>query len=121
MIGNPKLFLSLLAVLQIMAQDPAAMLGTVQGRQDIASSGLTGTGQATAPSQAETPTRALQAGSRADQYVDKNVPTDESERAAAEIRQAKARDRGNIKRFAADLFEARESGTAATDGGISED
>jgi len=118
MVCNPKIFLGFLVALEVMAQDPAALMGMAQARQDSAAASSMGL----AAQQPETSSRTQQAGALADQLAaGKSLPLDESERTANEIRLAKAKDRGGIRRFAADLFDARSNGTTATDGGISED
>ncbi len=120
MFYKSRLFLGLLAAMEVMAQDPTALMTAVQARQEANASSLV---PAAAPPQADQAGRALpqQAGTRTDPGQEKALLLDESERTANEIRLAKAKDRGSIRRFAADLFEARQAGTTATDGGISED
>jgi len=113
MFYKSRLFLGLLAAMEVMAQDPTALMTAVQARQEANASSLV---PAAAPPQADQAGRALpqQAGTRTDPGQEKALLLDESERTANEIRLAKAKDRGSIRRFAADLFEARQAGTTAT-------
>jgi protein involved in polysaccharide export with SLBB domain len=117
--GDTRFWLGALIAMQVLAQDPASLMGASQGKQDPSNSlGTqlqTGDGQARIPLQ--WPPRLE---SNPDANVEKNPQMEENQRLAQEIQQAKAREKGP-KRFAADLFEVRQVGLAATDGGISED
>ena len=88
MVCNPKIFLGFLVALEVMAQDPAALVGMAQARQDSAAASSMGL----AAQQPETSSRTQQAGALADQLAaGKSLPLDESERTANEIRLAKAK------------------------------
>jgi len=111
---DPRIWMGALIALQVLAQDPAALMGEAQNRQELLNPGV-----AASPQPAEAADKS-QAATRPDQASERQRPLEETERLAREIRQAKAKERGP-KRFAADLFETRQYGTSATDGGISED
>ena len=108
------------AVLALSAQDPTALLLGAQGAAQpggVANGALqAATGGTVATEQgAKTLT-----APRPDQANEQSRSLTESERIAFEVRQAKAKEKGP-KRFASDLFEARQLGSGLTDGGISED
>ena len=108
------------AVLALSAQDPTALLLGAQGAAQPGGA-ANGTLQAAAGGTAGTEQGAKTlTAPRPDQASELSRSLSESERIAFEVRQAKAKEKGP-KRFASDLFEARQLGSGLTDGGISED
>ena len=103
----------MMAALAVAAQDPASMMMDAQAAKQAANNTSGSTAGADLPSRTTLPVRP-------DQTTEQNRMMSESDRAAYEIRLAKAKEKGP-KRFAADLFETRQLGVGLTDGGISED
>ena len=113
MIGNSKIWIGgLVAALGLAGQDPSALLEAQAARQTAGAGAVTAPGGETAPK--------AQAPAQSEQAPDQAQVLSENERAAREIRLAKAKEKGP-KRFASDLFDSRQAGTGGTDGGISED
>jgi len=110
---DPRIWIGALVAIHVMAQDPTALMGAPQNRQEQLSPGMAAT-----PQSADNTLDKSLVAARTDQPNEKQRALDENERLAKEIQQAKAKERGP-KRFASDLFETRQYGTANTDGGIS--
>ena len=106
-----------LAALQLMAQDPAALMGLAQARQGSGAA-EPAAGENLAPQAVPDPSKAKLAPQAQDEAQLRTIS--QEARLDWEIRRAKAKDKGP-RRFAADLFETRQYGTSPTDGGISED
>ncbi len=108
-----KLSLAVSLAAALAAQVPQGM--DLQALKQMATSqGVAGTADAVPTSRMTRPSATL-ATTRADE-----TQRGEEERLDREIRALKRREKGP-RRFAADLFEVRQSGTAATEGGIAED
>jgi len=108
-----KLSLAVSLATALAAQVPQGM--DLQALKQMATSqGVTGTAEAV-PASRMAPPSATPATARVDEAQRR-----EEERLDQEIRAMKRREKGP-RRFAADLFEVRQAGTAATEGGIAED
>lgn len=107
----PRFWLGTLATLQVLAQDPTALMNAAQAKQGGDSMGMAAA-DATPRSTVAVPNKALPGEEAAQQIA--------NDKADREIQRAKAKDKGP-KRFAADLFDTRQYGLNPTDGGISED
>lgn len=108
------IWIGALAALQLVAQDPATLLGALQTRQDGAGSGLTAQPVPDLLPKAPVP------NARPAPAEDLSLQQAQLERLDREIRAARAQDQGP-RRFAEDLFETRQYGLNPTDGGIAED
>jgi protein involved in polysaccharide export with SLBB domain len=112
MFYNARIWVSTLAALPVLAQEPATLVGPVMAKQ--------GAAETAEPVITEALPRSVTATSRQNPQDELNAQRAANEKADEEIRIAKAKDAGP-KRFAADLFETRQYGINPTDGGISED
>ena len=110
----PRFWLGTLATLQVLAQDPTALMNAAQASQS--KQGGDSLGMA-APDATPRTTTAVPGQAQPDELKTQQTA---NEKADWEIKRAKAKDKGP-KRFAADLFETRQYGLNPTDGGISED
>ena len=109
----PRLFLPLSTALLVQAQsplDPSALLAL---KNQVQAQGGMGAADVL-PQRASLPGRDAVKEAQAEAQQ-----RSEDDRIAREIRALKAREKGPL-RFAADLFEVRQRGTAATEGGIAE-
>jgi len=109
-----RTWIGMLAAVQVLAQDPTALLSSAQARQENAP--VMGSTQASDA----VPRTALPAAPKADQTTPESLQLAQDEKLDAQIRRAKLKEYGP-KRFAADLFDLRQAGVAPTDGGISPD
>lgn len=103
-----------LGALGLVAQDPQALLQGVKAPQATSSMGTAPLGMDTLPAPkssvaSASASEASPAGAQAEDL-----------RIAEEIRRLKAQEKGP-RRFASDLFDVRQAGSFATDGGVSDD
>jgi protein involved in polysaccharide export with SLBB domain len=111
MVFRARIWIAALAAWQIMAQDPTSLNRMGTPAPETAPAPTTNAVPETRPAMGTTGTTMKEETSR---------QQDQEDRLERKIRQAKAKDVGP-KRFAADLFETRQSGTNPTEGGIAED
>lgn len=116
---NARIGVAALAAVSLMGQSQTDLLGAArQGADPLGSlsSSQGGVPSAQDAASRNNQTQAQAAGSQDDQARSLS----QQERLDREIRLAKSREKGP-KRFAADLFDTRQFGPSATDGGIAED
>lgn len=113
-----RMWIGMVVAVQIVAQDSSSLTG-MQLRQGADVSGQSSSPMAMADAvPKESPVS--DTASQEEQAKALDVQKDENQKRDDEIRQMKAKENGP-KRFASDLFDTRQYGTNATDGGISGD